>query len=318
MAYRPEGEEFMTAVAPQTPQQGVLSALVTPYGADGRPDAGGLAALIDFQVDGGVDGLFILGTSGEGLLLSPEERMAFTETVLDLVASRVPVVVHCGAADTATAVTLAHHAAGSGATALAALPPLFFPYTDESQQAHFARIAEAAPDVDHYIYDNPERVGYALGPALVMRLIRDIPNLRGLKDTGDSLARITTYLSQPDPPAVYTGNNVLFLGALVMGAAGAVSTFANVVPELFAAVVTAYREARIADARDLQLTIARLQTAVTGLPYIAAAKHLLQRRGLPGGMPRSPLPALTREQRMTLDARLDCSPSLLSWMQPLG
>ncbi|PWR13598.1 hypothetical protein DKT69_19875 [Micromonospora sicca] len=308
----------MSTTATQAPHaQGVLSALVTPYQSDGNPDETALAALIDFQISHGVDGLFILGTSGEGLLLSPDERKAFTEAALKLVSSRVPVVVHCGAADTATAVELARHAAGCGATALASLPPLFFPYTPESQLTHFTRIAEAAPDCAHYVYDNPDRTGYALGPDLVIKMIREIPNLRGLKDTGDSLARITTYLSQPDPPIVYTGNNVLLLGALTMGAAGAVSTLANVVPELFAAIVAAHRQERLAEARDLQLTVARLQAATAGLPYIASAKHLLDRRGLPGGAPRSPLPALSPEQRATLDARLAADPALLTWLQPV-
>ena len=84
---------------------------------------------------------------------------------------------------------------------------------------------------------------------------------------------------------VYTGNNILLLGALVMGANGAVSTLANAVPELFAAVVTAHREGRTKDARELQLTVARLEGAFAGFPYMASAKHLLERRGLPAAGP---------------------------------
>jgi dihydrodipicolinate synthase/N-acetylneuraminate lyase len=301
-----------------TPPYGVLSALVSCFGNDEDVDYEAMATLIDFQISGGIDGLFILGTSGEGLLLSVSERMALTEKALELVDSRVRVVVHTGATDTATAVRLARHAGESGAQAVASLPPLFFPYNDESQMRHFGRIAEAAPELDHFVYDNPDRTGYALGPQLVMRLIREIPNLRGLKDTGDSLARITTYLAEPDPPVVYTGNNVLLLGALIMGANGAVSTLANAVPELFAAVVTAYREGRTADARELQLIIARLQHALTGFPYIASAKHLLERRSLPGGAPRAPLPALDDEQRKLQAVRLDAIETLQPWVSPVG
>lgn len=302
----------------QDPPRGVVSALLTPFGSDGQVDTGALAELIEFEIKGGVDGLFILGTSGEGLLLSAAERMAFTETALGLVASRTPLVVHCGAADTETAVALARHAATCGVAAIATLPPLFFPYNDESQLIHFARIAEAAPEADHYVYDNPDRTGYALGPDLVMRLIHEIPNLRGLKDTGDSLARVTTYLARPEPPVVYTGNNVLLLGALVMGAEGAVSTLANAAPELFTAIVTAHDEDRLGDARDLQLVVARLQTALARMPYFAAAKHLMTRRGLPGGTPRSPVPALTPADRAALDSRLDADLVLSQWLRPVG
>lgn len=300
------------------PARGVISALVTPFGADGDVDRAGLTDLLDFQIGAGVDGLFVLGTSGEGLLLSSSERMAFAETAVELVGSRVPVVVHCGAVDTATAVALARHAAGIGVSALATLPPLFFPYDARAHLAHFTAVAAAAPDVDHYVYENPERVGFTLGPGLVLQLLRDVPNLRGIKDTGDSLARITTYLTQPDPPTVYTGNNVLLLGALVMGAAGAVSTLANAVPELFAALVTAHREQRLGDARELQLTVARLQAVLRELPYIASVKHLLERRGLPGGSPRAPIPALTPAQGDQLDARVRACPSLHDWLRPVG
>lgn len=302
----------------RNPPRGVVSALLTPFGSDGQVDTGALAELIDFEITAGVDGLFVLGTSGEGLLLPAAERMAFTEAALEIVASRVPLVVHCGAVDTETAVTLARHAATCGVAAIAALPPLFFPYNDESQLIHFSRIAEAAPEADHYVYDNPDRTGYALGPDLVMRLIREIPGLRGLKDTGDSLARVTTYLARPEPPVVYTGNNVLLLGALVMGAAGAVSTLANAAPELFSAIVTAYDEGRLEDARDLQLVVARLQTALSRMPYFAAAKHLVTRRGLPGGTTRSPIPALTPADRAALDSRIDADPALSRWLPPVG
>jgi 4-hydroxy-tetrahydrodipicolinate synthase len=302
----------MTSGAPR----GVLSALVTPYNSDGRIDEAALSTLLDFQIGAGVDGLFILGTSGEGLLLTDEERMMFAETALALVDNRVPVVVHCGATNTASAVGLARHAADCGASLIASLPPLFFPYTDASQLTHFSAIVQAAPDADHFLYDIPERTGYTLGPELVMTLFREVPQLRGIKDTGDSMARLIGYLSmQPEPPLVYTGNNVLLFPALMMGAAGAVSTMANATPELFAAVVTAYRESRYDDARKLQLTIALLQRAVAGLPYIASVKHLLARRGLPGSRPRTPLPDLTGDQRRTLDARIDRDRALVEWLK---
>lgn len=300
-----------------SPAPRVLSALVTPYNEDGTIDEGALATLIDFQIGGGADGLFLVGTSGEGLLLSTEERKRLTETALALVAGRVPVVVHCGATDTATAAGLAAHAAASSASALASIPPLFFDYTANSQVTHFATLAEAAPGVDHYVYENPARVGYTLAPALINRIRAEVPQVRGVKDTGDSLARVTSYLCQPDPPTVYTGNNVLLLGSLVMGASGAVSTLANAVPELFAEVVTAYQDGRLADARAAQLTIARLNSALAGLPYIATVKHLLELRGLPGGVPRSPLPALTGEDRAALDARLQADPTLQKALQPV-
>lgn len=297
---------------------GIVTALVTPLDARGDVDTTALDALVDFQVDRGADGLFVLGTSGEGLLLSPAERGKVTEQVLARAGDRIAVAVHCGAADTDTAAQLVSAAADAGARTVAAIPPLFFNYTERAVHDHFARLADAAPGIDHYLYDNPARVGYSIGTDLARRLTDEVSCIRGVKDTGDSLGRITTYLATSEQMRVFTGNNVIVLGALVMGAAGAVSTTANAVPELFAELYATYQRGNLDKARDLQLTAARLQQALAGLPYIAAAKHLLAVRKLPGGHTHPPLPDLTAEQRTTLDQRLASDPTLHPWLTPVG
>lgn len=297
---------------------GIVSALITPFDAAGRLDFDALNVLVDFQIQRDIDGLFILGTSGEGLLLSAAEHREVTERVLARVGGRVPVVVHCGAVDTNTAASLVARAAGAGARTVAAIPPLFFEYTEQGIRDHYCRLAEAAPDIDHYLYDNPGRVGYGIGIDLVARLVAEVECVRGVKDTGDSLGRITTYLATSREIRVFTGNNVLVVGSLVMGAAGAVSTTANVVPELFTKIVSAYRAGNLDEARELQLTAARLQQALVGLPYIAAVKHLLKLRRLPGGRTRAPLPTLTESQRTTLDQRLSGDSTFTAWMAPVG
>lgn len=297
---------------------GIVSALVTPFDAGGHVDTGALDALVDFQVECGVNGLFILGTSGEGLLLSPTERGRVVEQVLARAGDRVAVAVHCGAADTATAAELVSAAASAGARTVAAIPPLFFAYSDRGIREHFERLAAAAPGIDHYLYDNPARVGYSIGTDLARGLVDDVPCIRGVKDTGDSLGRITTYLATRSEMRVFTGNNVIVLGALVMGAVGAVSTTANAVPDLFAGLYAAFRAGDLAKARDLQLVAARLQEALAGLPYIAAAKHLLAIRKLPGGHTHPPLPELTDDQRATLDQRVSADPTLTTWLAPVG
>lgn len=298
-------------------RDGVISALVTPFDASGAVDGTALDALVDFQIERGVDGLFVLGTSGEGLLLSPRERSATASRVLARAAGRVPVAVHCGAADTATAIGLVSDAAAAGVRTVAAISPLFFDYGEEGIFAHFRAMAETAPDLDHYIYDNPARVGCAIGVEAVCRLAAQFECVRGVKDTGDSLGRIATYLAVSKDLRVFTGNNMLVLGALATGAAGAVSTTANAVPELFAALLAAFRSGDLDRARELQHVATRLQRVLAGLPYVAAAKHLLELRGLPGGSPRSPLPGLSDEQRAALDRRLDGDGALARWLVPV-
>jgi dihydrodipicolinate synthase/N-acetylneuraminate lyase len=296
---------------------GILCAMVTPFDRDGGLDRGAARDLVDFLVGRGVHGLFVLGTTGEGPLLPPSDRRAVAEAVVELVAGRLPVVVHVGAPDTATAASLARHAEGLGVAGVATVAPYYFAYGEEELFRHFASVAEAAPHIEHYLYENPERVGYSLGPGLVGRVVREVPGVVGVKDTGDSLARLVRYLAQPAPrPRVYTGNNLLIHPALSVGARGAVSALANAVPELVVSVYEAWASGRFEESLERQLTLARFASCLSGLPYVGAVKHVLGRRGVPGGWTRAPQPMLRPDQARELDRRLSALEELAPWLEP--
>jgi dihydrodipicolinate synthase/N-acetylneuraminate lyase len=297
---------------------GILCALITPFQSDETPDFAALGELVDFQAERGTQGLFILGTTGEGILLAPEERMKVAAAAMERAAGRIPVIVHAGAADTRTVIDLARHAEDVGADGVAVVAPYYFRYAEPALVRHFARVAEAAPGLSHYVYENPDVVGYAAGIRVVTRLVNDVPNIRGVKDTGDSIAKVTQYLIQPGiRPDVYVGNNQLILPAMVLGARGAVSALANAVPELVTGVYAAARDGHLDDARTLQFALARLHGCVEGVPYVAAVKHLVSRRGLPGGGTRGPQANVTSEQAEAIDRRLAALPELDRWLQPV-
>ena len=294
---------------------GIVCALVTPFRKDGGVDGPALRELIDFQAERGVDALFVLGTTGEGVLLDAAERRSVTEAAATLLRGRLPLVVHCGAADTLTTAALARHAEQVGAVASAAVVPFFFRYADADLYRHFATVAEAAPEIGHYLYENPERVGYSAGVRLVARLVDQIPGILGVKDTGDSVGKLGQYLASPGTPIqVYTGSNLTVLPALVMGARGAVSALANAVPELLVAINSAWCAGDLPRARELQLALTTLQDCLAGLPYIAAIKYLVERRGLAAGQSRPPQPALDAGQAATLDRRLGAREELRPWL----
>ncbi|MGH3187734.1 MAG: dihydrodipicolinate synthase family protein [Streptosporangiaceae bacterium] len=294
---------------------GVICALVTPFDAGGEVDLDATCQLIDFHCGHGTDGLFLLGTSGEGLLLAPEERMAVTERALGYAAGRIPVVVHCGATDTRSAVRLAEHAERHGADAIAATGPLFFAYQESEIVEHFRRIAEAAPGTDLFVYENPARVGYSLPVALIGQLVSNVTSIVGVKDTGASVGRLGAYQTAEKDMVVFTGDNTMLLAALVTGAAGLVSTTSNVTPELFAGIVSAFAAGDLAAARERQLVATRLQAAVSGLPYVAAVEWLMRTRGLPAGTGRrEPMRRLTADQEATLRVRVGDDPDLSDWL----
>src|SRR5436190_15207050 len=254
---------------------GVICALATPFNKDETVDLGAMRGLLDFQIDSGMHGLFPLGTTGEGLLMNPEERMALAEAVVEHVGRRAPVLIHCGAPDTRTAADLARHAGGLGVAGVATVAPYYFSYGAEDLFRHFVTVAEAAPDIANYLYENPERVGYSLGVSVVTRLVNEVPNIRGIKDTGDSIGRLQAYLAQPGRrPEVYVGNNMTILPALVIGARGAVSALANAVPELVVSLYRSFIEGHLDEARGLQLSLARVGLALNGVPVVGGVKRL--------------------------------------------
>jgi 4-hydroxy-tetrahydrodipicolinate synthase len=298
---------------------GIVCALATPFNKDETVDFGALRRLLDFQIERGTHGLFPLGTTGEGVLLNPDDRMAVTEAVVEHVGERAPILIHCGAPDTKTAAELARHAAGLGVAGVATVAPYYFTYGPDDLFRHFVTVAEASPDTANYLYENPERVGYSLGVGVVTRLVSEVPNIRGIKDTGDSIGRLQAYLSQPGTaPEIYTGNNMTILPALVIGARGAVSALANAVPELVVRLYGAFAEGELDEARGLQRSLARVHQALSGLSYVGAVKHLMQRRGLPAGGTRSPQPSMSPDQATLIDRRLDAWDELRPWLQPVA
>lgn len=293
---------------------GVICALTTPFGADDQPDIGALDALIERQVAAGIHGLFVAGTSGEGPLMIRKERRLVTEAVVEKVGGRVPVVVHCGTADTRTSEHLARHAEAVGADAVAVVGPYFYSFGAEGLFEHFAAVAAAAPSIPHYIYENPERVGYSLGLDLVRRLVTEIDNIVGIKDTGDSVGRLIGYLSLIDsPPDVFTGNNTIVFPALSIGAKGAVSALANIAPRLFVTLYEEYRLGRVKEALELQRAAARLQGCLAGFPYVPAIKSVLQRSGVEAGGSRRPHLSLPDDAARELEARVTAS-GLREWL----
>jgi len=161
---------------------GALAAAVTPLRDGGtRLDEDAFGPVADFLAAGGLDGILALGTTGEGILLTVDERRRAAELYLEACRGRLEVAVHCGAQTTAETVTLAEHAASAGASAVAVIPPPYFPLSEESLFEHFRAAAEACAPVPFFLYEFEARSGYAIPQRVIERLRQAAPNLAGLK-----------------------------------------------------------------------------------------------------------------------------------------
>ena len=265
----------------------LLSASVTPLRDGGaRVDEDAIEPLARFLVDGGVDGIFALGTTGEGVLLGMEERKTVAQRFREARAGKL--IVHCGAQSTADTAALAAHAAGIGADGVAVIPPPYYPLGDDALVEHFVAAASACAPTPFYLYAFAARSGYPLPIAVVERVRERTENVAGLKVSEAPFDRVEPYLGLGLP--VYVGAEKLIPKALAAGAAGAVSGLASAFPETVAEVVAS------PDAAGAE-RLEALRGAIERFPFQSALKAALRARGVPIEIDvRAPLPALRPDQ----------------------
>lgn len=278
---------------------GALAAAVTPLRDGGtRLDEDAFGPVADFLAAGGLDGILALGTTGEGILFSAEERRRAAELYLEACRGRLEVAVHCGAQTTAETVALAEHAASAGASAVAVIPPPYFPLSEESLFAHFRAAAAACAPVPFFLYEFEARSGYAIPQTVIERLGEAAPNLAGLKVSDTPFERMQPYLLEGLD--IFIGSEPLLPRGLAEGAAGTVSGLAAAFPEYVARL---NRDPEAAGALDV---VAALRDALQQFQFNAAVKVALAWRGVPvKGDVRAPLLALEDSERAALEARLE-------------
>jgi dihydrodipicolinate synthase/N-acetylneuraminate lyase len=279
---------------------GTLAAAATPLRDGGSTlDEAAIAPYVDFLAAGGLDGLFVLGTTGEGVLLTADERRSAGEAFLAAARGRLQVAVHCGAQSTAETIELAEHAAVAGADAVAVIAPPYFPLDEDALAAHFLAAARACAPLPFYVYEFAARSGYAVPMAVVERLREEAPNLAGLKVSDVPWERFEPYLVEGLD--VFVGPEALLLQGLARGARGAVSGLAAAFPAEVARLV-----AEPADER--QHAVEELRRSLERFPFHAAVKAVLGLRGLPVGPGvRAPLRGLTAGEREEVERWLESS-----------
>ena len=275
--------------------RGAIAAALTPLREGGaRLDEDAFGPYCDFLR--GLDGVLALGTTGEGILLSAEERKRVTELFL---AGGLKVIAHCGAQSTAGTVELAEHAAAAGVDGVAVIAPPYFPLDDNALLAHFAAAAAACAPTPFYVYEFARASGYAV-PLEVLARLRDLaPNLAGLKVSDAPWEAFAPYLVKGLD--VFVGPEALIAQGMRASAVGAVSALASAFPER---VVAAVRDPDGEEAAG----IGELRAAVERFPRHAALKRIVARRGVPIREDvRAPLRGLTVDERTELDRWLESS-----------
>ena len=279
---------------------GVLTALATPFTADGQIDESALRRLVDRSIDGGVDGVVACGSTGEFAAMSGAERRFVVETVIDQTANRIPVVAQTGAVSTAEAVELSRHAEAAGASVLMVVAPYYEPLSlDETGE--YLRTVAAAVDLPIMLYNLPVATGVNLDPDTVGRLAREVDNIRYIKDTSADMAQAGQLIHRyGDVISTFVGWDSLLLAAITEGAAGVMAGTANVMPAQLVSIHRAVIAGDLNRARREWAQLYPLMDAIMSASFIPAIKTALNALGFPAGAPRKPLAELDAATAATI------------------
>jgi dihydrodipicolinate synthase/N-acetylneuraminate lyase len=281
--------------------------MATPLIGDGQAiNAEGVAGLVDLLLGAGVRGLFVGGTTGEGVLLSSRVRMDLHNRVFEAVNGRAPIILHVGTNTTAETLALARQAEELGAVAIAAVTPFYYGMDDNGLFDYYQVIAETVPEMPLLGYDIPQMAVNGISPALMARLAAEIPSFAGIKCSRPDAQMVRALIDAGTAETmVLAGNERIAAGLLALGADGLVSGFATAVPEPFVALTEAFSRGDVAEAQRVQRLINRILDEVPAGSRIGAIKRVIQQRGVavgtavpPRTMPDDSWPGWTKIKRL--------------------
>jgi 4-hydroxy-tetrahydrodipicolinate synthase len=284
--------------------EGVYSVLPTPFHPTGDLDELSLRRVIDLFIAAGINGVTALGVTGEVARLDDEERRRVLQVVVDQVGGRIGVVAGTTAEGTRTCIAYSRHAHEAGATAVMVSPPRMAKLNSEAVIRHYKALADAV-DIEIVVQDYPPISGFAMEPALLARIAREIPRARTIKledpPTPFKTSRILEAAGET-PVRIFGGlGGVFLLEELLAGAAGAMTGFAF--PEILVGIVSRFRAGQVDEAADLfYRSVPLMRFEFQEGIGMAIRKEVLHRRGaLASPATRAPGASLDRATREALD-----------------
>lgn len=265
--------------------KGVIPALMTVFAEDETIDESGMRELVDHLINKGVDGLYLTGSTGEGFLMSMEERKEIVEIVIDQAAGRVPIMVHVGTIGTKNSIKLAEHAYQNGADAVSSVPPFYWNFDEEHIYNYYKDIAEATP-LPMIVY-NIELAGTIAYDSI--KKLAAIKNVKGIKYTATSHFEIASIKDElGEDFLVYSGADEMASSGLFNGADGLIGSFYNLMPELFMEIYEAINNNDLKTARKKQQNAIRIIKYSVQYDFYSLMRLALSWMGVNAGYSRRP------------------------------
>ena len=283
----------------------LLTAMVTPFNADGSINYEAGADFADWLLANGSDGLVVEGSTGEAATMDMDEKIKFMQTIVARVNGRAKIVAGAGTNCTASTIDLVKKMEACGVDGVLVVGPYYNKPTQEGYYQHFAAVAKAT-NLPIIVYNVPGRTGGNIAPETVARLAADFSNIVAIKEAAGNVAQTAElYRVLPEDFSIYSGDDGLILPFLSVGACGLISVLANVNGNILQQLMQAYSEGRVKDAADLNKVMVPLAKAMfiesNPIPIKAAVTKVT---GIEAGAPRLPLTPISAAAEAKLDAAL--------------
>ena len=283
----------------------LLTAMVTPFNADGSINYEAGADFADWLLANGSDGLVVEGSTGEAATMDMDEKIKFMQTIVARVNGRAKIVAGAGTNCTASTIDLVKKMEACGVDGVLVVGPYYNKPTQEGYYQHFAAVAKATK-LPIIVYNVPGRTGGNIAPETVARLAADFSNIVAIKEAAGNVAQTAElYRVLPEDFSIYSGDDGLILPFLSVGACGLISVLANVNGNILQQLMQAYSEGRVKDAADLNKVMVPLAKAMfvesNPIPIKAAVTKVA---GINAGAPRLPLTPISAAAEAKLDAAL--------------
>ena len=273
---------------------GIFPALLTPFHRDGSVNHPVLRQLVEMNVQKGVHGFYVCGSTGEALMLPPTQRKEILETVIDQAAGRCRIIAHVGCMDTLTAVDLARHAGKAGADAVSSVAPFYYGFSfDEIKSYYFDIVEEAA--LPMVVYNIPLYSKVNLSEDQLALFLND-ERFIGLKHTSSDFFLLERLTRRFPEKVFFNGFDEMFLSALPAGATGGIGSTYNMMAEKFIRILKYFHLGRMDEARAEQQKANNIISALIRVGVMPGEKALLCKMGLDFGVCRRPFKALESNQ----------------------
>lgn len=283
----------------------LLTAMVTPFNADGSINYEAGADFADWLLANGSDGLVVEGSTGEAATMDMDEKIKFMQTIVARVNGRAKIVAGAGTNCTASTIDLVKKMEACGVDGVLVVGPYYNKPTQEGYYQHFAAVAKATK-LPIIVYNVPGRTGGNIAPETVARLAADFSNIVAIKEAAGNVAQTAElYRVLPEDFSIYSGDDGLILPFMSVGACGLISVLANVNGNILQQLMQAYSEGRVKDAADINKVMVPLAKAMfiesNPIPIKAAVTKIT---GIEAGAPRLPLTPISAAAEAKLDAAL--------------